>query len=92
MQIMPLRATRVSRAWRDSTQARAKPAGGAGPCPASAASTKKPRRWPGLLVATGLTGSIRSSCRRRLRPARRPGRPRRGVRRSWSAPARPAVP
>jgi threonine/homoserine/homoserine lactone efflux protein len=52
----------------------------------------KPRHWPGFFVATGLTGSIRSSCRRRLRPARRPGRPRRGVRRSWSAPARPAVP
>jgi hypothetical protein len=53
---------------------------------------KKPRHWPGFFVATGLTVSIRSSCRRRLRPARRPGRPRRGVRRSWSAPARPAVP
>ncbi|KAG1523774.1 hypothetical protein G6F50_018582 [Rhizopus delemar] len=58
------------------------------------------RAWPpqktpalaGVSVTTGLTGSIRSSCRRRLHPARRPGRPRRGVRRSWSAPARPAVP
>ena len=56
-----------------------------------ATETKTPA-LAGVSRATGLTGPIRSSCRRRLRPARRPGRPRRGVRRSWSVPARPAVP